>query len=110
MIFLLGTLLSVPGGLHGTVLIDPARPVCMVGKSCSAPDKHDVLVFRHTGRRPVTARTDDRGRYRVTLAPGRYSVSAPRRSKIGRGLLPKTVVVARGRYARVNFTIDIGIR
>ena len=110
MILLLVGLLSVTGGLRGTVVIDPARPVCEVGQSCSRPDKRDVLLFRHVGRLPVKTRTDGRGHFRVTLAPGRYVVTAPEHRAIGRGLEPRRVIVPRGRYARVNFTLDIGIR
>jgi hypothetical protein len=95
-------------GVHGTVAVDPASPVCLAGRSCSAPDAHDVLAFRRGGR-TVHASTDGRGRYRVALAPGRYAVSAPRRRGIAR-LAPREVVVVRGRVRRVDFTLDIGIR
>jgi hypothetical protein len=97
-------------GLHGTVVIDPARPVCVVGQPCSAPDRHEPLVFSRAGRRVAQATTDSNGNYRLSLAPGDYSVTAPRRLGVGRGLAPRRVTVPRGRYGRVNFTVDIGIR
>jgi hypothetical protein len=97
-------------GLHGTVVIDPAKPVCIVGQSCSAPDKYDVLAFERGGRRIAQVRTNAYGKYRVALHAGVYAVTAPRRNGIGRGLQPRRVVVPSGRYARANFTLDIGIR
>lgn len=103
-------LLSLAGGLHGTVVISPSQPVCMVGQPCSKPDANDVLAFCRLGKRVATARTDTAGHYRVSLAPGRYAVTAPRHKGIGRGLEPRFVTVPTSRYARVNFTLDIGIR
>ena len=111
MFVLAASLITLASGLQGTVVIDPARPVCVVGEPCSAPDANDVLVFWRTGRRVAAVRTDAQGRYRKTLAPGRYTVTAPRhRGGIGRGLVPRRVTVSRGRYARVNFRLDVGIR
>jgi hypothetical protein len=107
----LTTALALSGsGLRGTVVIDPARPVCMAGEPCSAPDRYDLLVFERGGRRVAQAKTDAYGRYRVALRAGTYTVTAPRHKGIGRGLEPARVVVPRGRYARANFRHDIGIR
>ena len=97
-------------GLHGRVVISPARPVCIKDQPCTAPDKNDVLAFWRSGRRVASTRTDSAGRYSVSLPRGRYRVTAPKRSGIGRGLSPSAVVVPSGRYARVNFSLDIGIR
>jgi hypothetical protein len=97
-------------GLYGKVVISPARPVCVVGQPCTAPDKNDVLAFWRQGRRVRAVHTSEEGRYRVSLAPGRYTVTARRDAAIGRGLEPQHVVVPRARYARVNFSLDIGIR
>jgi hypothetical protein len=108
--FAVAALLSLAGGLHGTVVISPSQPVCMVGEPCSKPDANDVLAFWRHGKRIATARTDSSGHYRITLAPGRYAVTAPRHQGIGRGLDPRYVTVPSARYARLNFTLDIGIR
>ena len=107
---LLTAALALASGLHGTVEISPAQPVCMVGQSCTKPDANDVLAFWRAGRRVGTTRTDDSGRYRIALAPGRYVVTAPRHHGIGRGLEPREVPVPTRRNVRVNFTLDIGIR
>jgi hypothetical protein len=102
-------LLSLAGGLHGTVVISPSQPVCMVGQPCSKPDPNDELAFWRQGRRAAAAHTDSAGHYRVSLAPGRYAVTAPRHKGLGR-VEPRYVTVPTSRYARVNFTLDIGIR
>jgi hypothetical protein len=99
---------ALASGLFGAVTRGPTQPVCMVGKPCSAPAPHVILLFTR-GDRTVRARTDDRGRYRVALLPGAYRVSLTTQPRIGRGLDPRTVVVGE-RYRRADFTIDTGIR
>jgi hypothetical protein len=112
----IGTLLALAivtpsgSGLYGRVVISPARPVCIAGQPCTAPDKNDLLAFWRSGRRVAGTRTDGNGRYRISLAPGRYRVTAPRHGAIGRGLTPSQVVVPTSRFAHVNFALDIGIR
>jgi hypothetical protein len=101
---------STGSGLYGKVVISPARPVCAAGESCTAPDRNDVLTFWRDNRRVAIAHTNAAGSYRVALAPGRYVVKVKRPRGIGRGLAPTRATVPRGHYARVNFTLDIGIR
>ncbi len=103
-------LVSPRSGLYGKVVIDPARPICVAGVSCSAPDANDLLTFVRRGRRVATTRTRIDGTFRIALAPGRYAVRARRAGAIGRGLEPAHALVPRARYARVNFTLDLGIR
>ena len=100
---------NADSGLYGSVVVSPAQPVCRVGVPCTAPAKNTWLTFSARGRSVVRARTDARGRYRVTLRPGTYVVGVGRRV-IGRGLEPMRAVVRTGRYRRVDFTLDIGIR
>ena len=110
VVFAAVALTSRGTGLYGKVVIDPARPVCEAGQTCSAPDANDVLTFARRGVRPIRTRTHANGSYRIALRAGRYSVTARHGGSIGRGLEPRRVVVRRGRYARADFTLDVGIR
>jgi cobalamin biosynthesis protein CbiG len=103
-----GAAATTSSGLRGVVMRGPTRPVCMAGVPCSAPAKKAKIVFTRNGVSRVAV-TDSVGRYRVLLAPGRYTV------KFGSiaarfGSKPLTAVVLAGRITVRNFTIDTGIR
>jgi hypothetical protein len=51
--------------------------------------------------------TDSRGRYRISLAPGRYTV---RVTNDRFGVKPANVVVPVAGFARQNLYVDTGIR
>jgi len=88
----------------------PITPVCREGEPCDEPAKA-VLIFSRKGRVIARARSREDGRYRISLAPGIYAVRLPGGPPaVGRGLEPRRVTVSRGRYRRVNFSIDTGIR
>lgn len=99
-------------GLWGVVMRGPISPVCSAEQPCSAPAKKVTLVFARNGEVVRRATTNEKGRYRVVLAPGVYSVRLPasQRQRIGRGLEPLRVRVVRARFRRVDFSIDTGIR
>ena len=93
-------------GLYGVVTRGPTTPVCQVGVPCSAPYGHSTLVFSRTGiTRRVT--TDAKGKYRIGLAPGRWSL---RVKDAHFGWKPTAVWVPKGRYAKLNVFVDTGIR
>jgi hypothetical protein len=96
------------GSLHGTVMRGPTMPVCKIGTPCTAPAKHITLFFTRNGSTRSTM-TDERGRYRVRLAAGVYSVRTNQRP-FGTVPQPSRVRVRGGIDARVNFAIDTGIR
>lgn len=91
--------------LHGTVTIGPLTPVCRTGIPCSKPAPRVTLTFARAGR-VVRTRTDTRGRYRISLPAGTWSV----RASVGMFVRPGTVVVPRVASATRNFAIDTGIR
>jgi hypothetical protein len=98
-------------GLRGVVLIDPAFPVCRDDVPCTKPAKHVWLLFARNGRTVARTRTTDNGSYRIPLAPGTYAVTSPTHTAgKGQGLTPQRVTVRRGRYRRVEFRLDVGIR
>jgi hypothetical protein len=95
-------------GLEGKVLRGPISPVCLVTRPCQAPTSV-LLAFSRQGTVMAQVRSAPTGEYRVSLAPGLYSVAPARRVPLWR-LSPQTVRVTAGRYVRVNFFIDTGIR
>ena len=100
---ILAALLS---GLYGVVTRGPTTPVCRVDVPCTAPYGHSTLVFS----RPSVTRqviTDGQGRYRIALAPGRWSL---RVKDAHFGAKPTTVWVPTSRYAKLNVFVDTGIR
>jgi hypothetical protein len=98
---------AMQGGLHGIVMKGP-MPVCRTDL-CDVPAKGLVLKFRRNGSVRAQVRTNDKGRYSVTLRPGRYAVTTPH-LRPGQELTPHFVSVPRGRSARVNFHLDTGIQ
>jgi len=102
--------LLTASGVHGTVLIDPARPVCAVAEPCSAPDAREQLVFWRGTTRVATTTTASNGAFRVVLAPGVYRVTLPHRRPLRATIAPMEIRIPRGRDIRVVFRVDIGIR
>jgi hypothetical protein len=101
---------TTTSGLWGVVERGPITPVCVVGKPCSAPARNVTLVFVRNGSEVRRATTDARGRYRVRLAPALYAVRLARPPRIGRGIEPARARVRAGRFVRIDFSIDTGIR
>ena len=95
-------------GIAGTVVIDPAKPVCQAMTSCSAPDGNDLVVFWLAGKRVATVRTSARGTFRVALRPGVYRVTFPSRKTFKSRLPPIRVV--QGAFTHARLAVDIGIR
>ena len=96
-----------PSGLYGLVMRGPVTPVCRVGIPCDEPAANVTFLLVRKGK-SVRVRTDDKGRYRVRLAPGRYVIT---RTNWGPGSIkPASARVPFGRFARVNIFIDTGIR
>jgi hypothetical protein len=100
----------VPSGVHGVVTRGPITPVCVAEQPCSAPAKNVTLLFSRDGRIVGRAVTDSAGRYRLRLPAGLYTVRRPVTVMIGRGMEPNRARVYAGRFARVDFSIDTGIR
>ena len=94
-----------PSGLWGEVRRGPIVPVCVAEQPCDAPAKNVTLAFVRNGNVVRRATTNEQGRYRVRLAAGTYSVRLP-----GRSLDPVQARVRAGRFVRMDFSIDTGIR
>jgi hypothetical protein len=101
-------IIATVSGLQGTVTKGPTMPVCRVDQPCSAPAQV-TLLFRRAGHTFRTRSTAD-GRYRITLAPGYYTVSTVERIGIAPNIRPHAVHVRRAHVDRLDFSIDTGIR
>jgi hypothetical protein len=95
-------------GAFGVVTRGPVMPVCIHDLFCDELARGVTLVFARAGS-TRRATTDGEGRYRVALRPGRYTVRLTT-SGLGSVVMPTTVQVPRGRFVRVEFHIDTGIR
>ena len=100
--------MAKPSGLYGQVRRGPIAPVCTAEQPCDEPAVGVTLVFSRAGRELARTTTRADGTYRVRLAPGLYGVSRARRT--ARPVEPVTARVPIGGYARVDFSIDTGIR
>jgi hypothetical protein len=100
----------VSSGLKGIVTRGPITPVCVVEQPCSEPARNVTLLFSRNARVVGRAVTDGEGRYRVRLPAGLYSVRRAIAATIDRRLEPDQARVRAGRFTRVDFSIDTGIR
>jgi hypothetical protein len=103
---------AAPGqsGLRGLVMRGPITPVCVAESPCTAPAKNVTLLFSRGGRVVARSTTDLAGRYHLRLRPGTYGVALTTTPRVGRGLEPDHARVRLGRYLRLDFSIDTGIR
>ncbi len=96
-------------GIRGLVLRGPTQPVCTIGTPCEEPAASENLTVRRSGRIVARVRTGSDGRFRVALAPGRYTVVTTATS-FGRTAPAVSDLVSSGSYTRVTLRIDTGIR
>jgi hypothetical protein len=95
-------------GLVGKVMRGPTLPVCVHYRPCQVTASA-ALTFSRGGKEVARVKSGPTGEYRIALAPGVYAVRPALRHPLWR-VLPQTVRVPVGRYAKVNFLIDTGIR
>src|SRR4029453_17113182 len=95
-------------GPPGEGMRGPTQPVCYVNDPCEEPARGVRLVFYRSGKVVARATTNQKGWYRVTLRPGRYTVGT-QNPRVSRNLSPKTATVPTSTVRRVDFEIDTGI-
>ena len=88
----------------------PITPVCVAESPCSEPAKNVTLLFSRGAHIAGRATTDGQGRYRLRLPTGLYSVRRSATARIDNKLDPNRVRVFAGRFTRIDFSIDTGIR
>ncbi len=98
-------------GVEGVLTIGPTHggPV-REGVSSSRPLARAAFLVQQEDRTVATFETDEQGRFRVTLPPGKYRVTrqeAPRR--IG-SCGPFSFEVRAGKWTKVEWDCDTGMR
>jgi hypothetical protein len=97
-------------GIEGSVSISPIRGgPARIGVPNSAPLANTRFVVENAAGVVVSFKTDEAGRFRVPLSPGRYTVRAAQIKKIGR-CGPFEVEVDGGGFKKVEFNCDSGMR
>jgi hypothetical protein len=101
---------SEPGtGLEGLITISPTHPgPTREGIPNSGPLANTVFVVENEKGMVITFTTDDQGRFRVSLAPGHYTVRIKERQIRGCG--PTDVDVVEGKMTSVEWRCDTGMR
>ena len=100
---------SPSSGMTGTVLAGPACPgPARIGSPCPDRPVAMQLTFLRDGSQVAMATSTPDGRFKVDLAPGRYTIRG------AKGGLPAvrevTVDVPAGTYIDVQISADTGIR
>jgi hypothetical protein len=103
-------LATFQGWHSGTAVAGPQCPVHIMGRSCPPrPVSVAVTVADASGRTVISSISAADGRFRVSLAPGTYTLLArgPNQPQL---LRPVAVSVEAGRYADLRLFLDTGIR
>jgi phage tail sheath gpL-like len=104
-----------PSGLTGTVMLGPTCPVVLEGQKCDDTNAVSATVTVSeqipgesyaAGKVVVTTTTDERGVYRISIAPGAYVVTA----EAGMSCELMDAPVTADRYTVVDVPCDTGIR
>jgi hypothetical protein len=96
--------------VRGAVLAGPTCPVETAENPCPpAPVAGRVDAQLAGGQRVAHTRTDAKGQYRLSLAPGKYTLLA-RTDEGGLFCEPVTVTVSGARPVEANISCDTGIR
>jgi hypothetical protein len=100
-----------PGtGIEGSVSISPIHGgPSKVGEANSGPLRNTQFVVENAAGVVVSFQTDEEGRFRVPLPPGRYTVRRATVKRIGR-CGPFEVEVDAAGFKKVEFACDSGMR
>ena len=98
-------------GLEGEIRISPIRGgPDRIGVPNSKPLAHTVLEVKKDGQTIASFETDDHGRFRISLPPGKYTVSKQgARGRIG-SIGPFEVEIVAGQMKKVQWEADSGLR
>ena len=98
-------------GLEGEIRISPIRGgPDRIGVPNSKPLAHTVFVVKKEDQIIASFETDDQGRFRVSLPPGKYTVlKEGTKGRIGR-YGPFEVEIVAGQIKKVQWEADSGLR
>jgi len=97
-------------GIEGQVVIGPMCPVVQIGVECpDQPYQAELSVLRSNGSQVLRFRTDEKGSFRVPLAPGDY-VLRPESSNMIPFAAEQDFTVLPGQFTRITINYDSGIR
>jgi hypothetical protein len=101
-----------PGtGIEGVVTIAPIHPGPAVeGMPSSTPLTNTTFVVENEKGMVTSFTTDDQGRFRVSLAPGHYTVFLKGKKQGVGSYGPFDVDVVAGRMTKVQWECDTGMR
>jgi len=93
----------------GTVAAGPIAPVARPGEANTRPVRGATIKALRGTRLVAVTRTDQIGRYTLTVPPGTYVILVTTPKYLTKRT-SKTVSVAPGQTLKVGFVIDTGIR
>ena len=98
-------------GIEGVITLSPTHPgPVRPGMISSKPLANATFVVGNENGAVAEFTTDDKGRFKVSLAPGHYTVTKKDRQKgIGR-YGPFDVDVTAGQITKVEWQCDTGMR
>jgi hypothetical protein len=97
-------------GLEGAITISPIQPgPAREGVPSSAPLANSTFTVANEKGTVVSFTTDDRGRFRISLAAGHYTISQSSKTGIRR-CGPFDVDVVTGKMTTVEWECDTGMR
>jgi hypothetical protein len=99
-------------GLEGVISISPSHGgPARIGVPNSRPYANVDFVVKKADNTVASFKTDDEGRFRILLVPGRYVISMKEgRGGIGRRAGPFEVDIVEGQVKQVQWTCDSGMR
>jgi hypothetical protein len=110
--FLFGQTQSDSGtGLEGVIKISPNRPgPIRNGEPSSGPFANTTFNVQNQNGKVASFTTDDQGRFRISLPPGRYRVAVENNETRVRHCGPFEVEVTAGQMTKADWGCDSGMR
>jgi len=102
----------VASGIEGQVVLGPTCPGPeRPGQVCEQPYPTTVAMFDAQNQPLTSVQTDAQGQFRVSLAPGIYTLR-PQVTDSGRLVVakPAIVTVGAGKYVQIELRVDTGLR